>query len=322
MRSTQTSNIYTARRNRILKWLVKQHKKYYLDIFYAGFDDKYRKVVCVGQGAFGEAWKVESRLKNKTYIMKEISIRSWSDRDMEMGRNEISILKSCEHPSVVKYKDDFYERGKLLIVMEFCSGGDLANFISQQRRPLDESKVIEMFTQMTSGLQYIHAKKILHRDLKPANIFLSSSMDIKIGDFGISKSLSGTRQMANTFCRTPCYMAPEVIGGKPYNHKVKKLFIFLDFILIFRLMFGHLDAFYMKSAPSELLFLEKTSCLPFQKVIMKESLQLCKFEFFQGSTTKRGFFTFPQKYQNWLICSSDQIQPRDLLLIKFLKFSL
>ena len=151
--------------------------------------------------------------------MKEISIRSWSERDKEMGRNEIEILKSCKDPNIVRYKEDFYEGGKILLVMEFCEGGALDNFISKLRRPLKEPELLQKFSQILSGLQYIHSRNILHRDLKPANIFLTSNQDLKIGDFGISKSLTGTRQMAKTFCGTPCYMAPEVLGGKLYNHK-------------------------------------------------------------------------------------------------------
>ena len=151
--------------------------------------------------------------------MKEISVRGMSERDLEMGRNEIEILRNCHHDNVVGYIDDFYENSKFLIVMEFCDGGDLASFIQRQRRHLPEDHVMRWFRQMISGIHYIHELNILHRDLKPANIFLTSGQQLKIGDFGISKSLDQTRDMAQTYCGTPVYMAPEVVGGVPYNHK-------------------------------------------------------------------------------------------------------
>ena len=72
---------------------------------------------------------------------------------------------------------------------------------------------------MTSGIDYLHGKKILHRDLKPANVFLTSWFQLKIGDFGISKSLSETLDMASTMCGTPVYIAPEVFRGEPYDNK-------------------------------------------------------------------------------------------------------
>ena len=60
--------------------------------------------------------------------------------------------------------------------------------------------------------------KIIHRDLKPANIFLNSFNILKIGDYGLAKSLSRTTQMAGTQCGTLIYMAPELLEGKEYSH--------------------------------------------------------------------------------------------------------
>ena len=60
--------------------------------------------------------------------------------------------------------------------------------------------------------------KIIHRDLKPANIFLNSFNILKIGDYGLAKSLSRTTQMAGTYCGTPVYMAPDLLEGKEYSH--------------------------------------------------------------------------------------------------------
>ena len=68
-------------------------------------------------------------------------------------------------------------------------------------------------------MDYVHARKIIHRDLKPDNIFLTSWFQLKIGDFGVSKSLNRTFDMASTLCGTPVYMAPEVIVGRSYDQK-------------------------------------------------------------------------------------------------------
>ena len=83
--------------------------------------------------------------------MKEISVRGMSERDLQMGRNEIEILRNCHNVNVVGYVDDFYEHGKFLIVMEFCEGGDLAGFIQRQRRHLPEDHVMNWIGQMISG---------------------------------------------------------------------------------------------------------------------------------------------------------------------------
>lgn len=62
------------------------------------------------------------------------------------------------------------------------------------------------------GIQFIHSKKILHRDIKPQNIFIDDKMNIKIGDFGISKILNTTGEQCKTMTGTPFYLAPEIVN--------------------------------------------------------------------------------------------------------------
>ena len=142
------------------------------------FGKKYRKVTFIGRGAFGEAWKIESKQNCGIYILKEISC---AEHDVNAGRNEIDMLKQCHHESIVRYIEDFYEKSKFLIIMEFCSGGDLAKFIDAQTQYLPVDFIIEWLLQLSSGVCFIHKKKIIHRDLKPANIFLTTGKKLKIG---------------------------------------------------------------------------------------------------------------------------------------------
>jgi NIMA (never in mitosis gene a)-related kinase 1/4/5 len=72
---------------------------------------------------------------------------------------------------------------------------------------------------MCLAMSHMHSKKILHRDLKPQNIFLTAEMHLKIGDFGISRVLDNSAQMANTSLGTPYYLSPEVCLGQPYDTK-------------------------------------------------------------------------------------------------------
>jgi len=191
---------------------------------------KYEKKRILGRGTFGEAWLVVSKVSKRQYVMKEVITGGWDDSEKEKSLNEVSILSSCNHLNIIRYvgayrtnKNQSSER--ILIIMEFAEGGDLAGIIKKQREAhspkqlFQEYKILNWLVQICFGLQYIHKKNILHRDLKSQNIFLTMQNIIKIGDFGISKSLKNTCDLAHTAIGTPHYLSPEICQRQPYNHK-------------------------------------------------------------------------------------------------------
>ena len=180
------------------------------------FRENYQKMKFIGKGAFGEAWKVQPKNVhgNQELMVKEICC---NEEDVKAGNNEIEILKLCRDENIVCYIEDFYEQSKLLIIMEFCVGGNLAKFVESQTELLPVDFIMEWVRQLTSGVYFIHKMKIIHRDLKPANIFLTSDKKLKIGDFGNAKGMDKTSCLASTRAGTPVYMAPEILGGDNYN---------------------------------------------------------------------------------------------------------
>jgi len=192
------------------------------------YTGKYDKKKLLGKGTFGEAWLVISRASGKSYVMKEMCTGGWDEKEKELSMNEVNILASCNHVNIVRYAGAYIVKKNLsseriLIIMEFCDAGDLSIIIKNQKEKVKqffkEEDVLIWFVQMVFGLQYIHKKNILHRDLKTQNIFVTSQNLIKIGDFGISKSLSHTLDLATTAIGTPHYLSPEICRRKPYNHK-------------------------------------------------------------------------------------------------------
>jgi len=192
------------------------------------YTGKYDKKKLLGKGTFGEAWLVISRTSCRSYVMKEMTTGSWSEKEKEQSMNEVNILASCNHVNIVRYAGAYIVQKNLtteriLIIMEFADAGDLSMLIKRQKEQVKqffkESEILSWLVQISFALQYIHKKNILHRDLKTQNIFLTSQNLIKIGDFGISKSLSHTLDLATTAIGTPHYLSPEICRRQPYNHK-------------------------------------------------------------------------------------------------------
>lgn len=118
------------------------------------------------------------------------------------------------------YKESFQEKGDYIdIVMQYCEGGDLYKRIRNRNgKQFSERTVLNWIAQVVLALHFLHERKVLHRDLKTQNIFLSEDK-LFLGDFGISKTLENTRELANTYIGTPYYMSPELFNYKPYSYK-------------------------------------------------------------------------------------------------------
>ena len=72
---------------------------------------------------------------------------------------------------------------------------------------------------MCLGLKHIHDRKILHRDIKGQNVFLTRSGIVKLGDLGIARVLTHTKEFAKTMVGTPYYLSPEIVANRPYSFK-------------------------------------------------------------------------------------------------------
>ena len=151
---------------------------------------------------------------------KEVDISKMPKGEREASLQEAKLLSALHHPNIVTCYESFTERGRLCIVMDFCSGGDLYQRLKAQRgAPLQEAQITDWFTQLLLGLKHVHDRKVLHRDLKTQNVFMTSDGRCKLGDFGVSKVLSGTTQLASTAVGTPYYLSPEICENRAYNHK-------------------------------------------------------------------------------------------------------
>ncbi|KAK3085292.1 hypothetical protein FSP39_001166 [Pinctada imbricata] len=188
--------------------------------------NRYEVVRRLGKGNFGTAYLCKD-LRSKQgddyelKVLKEISVGELQPDETVDAVREARVLSKLNHPSIVKFHDSFIDGDCFCIVTEYCEGGDLDQKIiecTKTKKQLDDKTIMNWFVQLLLAVHYMHQRRILHRDLKTRNIFLKKNM-IKIGDFGISRILMGTTDMASTFTGTPYYMSPEVLKHEGYNSK-------------------------------------------------------------------------------------------------------
>ena len=76
------------------------------------------------------------------------------------------------------------------------------------------------FVQILYAIEYLHDRNILYRDLKPENILIDYHGNIKIVDFGLSKTLSSGKERSHSYCGSAEYMAPEMILRTGYSYPI------------------------------------------------------------------------------------------------------
>ena len=185
---------------------------------------KYEIIKELGKGGNGKVIQVLNTLDNKFYAIKEIEIKEDIRDKIKNIENEANILSKFNCKNIVKYYDSYKDNKKFCILMEYCDGQNLKDFIDKNKNKnelIEENILYNIIKQICIGIKEIHSKNIIHRDLKPENIFMNYNKEIKIGDFGISKYFGGNKVYTTTLNKAGSiyYIAPEIIRKGIYNEK-------------------------------------------------------------------------------------------------------
>lgn len=174
---------------------------------------KYIKGALIWKETDAEYFEITSLENSKIYTVKILPKSKLKSGKLKQGlKTEINIQSKLNHPNIVKFEKVFEYNECIYILYEFCTNKSLLDLIKRRKR-LTEVEVKCYLMQLISGLKYLHGMKIIHRDLALKNLFLSESLELKIGDFSKATREEFEGERKKSICGTPNYMAPEVIDG-------------------------------------------------------------------------------------------------------------
>ncbi|GBE87011.1 predicted protein [Sparassis crispa] len=166
----------------------------------------------LGEGEFGKV-KLGLHMQWGEEVAVKLIRRGNIDTSVRMSKveREIEVLRTLKHPNIVRLYDVIETDKYIGIILEYASGGELFDHILAHRY-LREKDACKLFSQLISGVWYIHQKKIVHRDLKLENLLLDRNRNVIITDFGFANRFEHRADdLMQTSCGSPCYAAPELV---------------------------------------------------------------------------------------------------------------
>ncbi|KAH9912111.1 Pkinase-domain-containing protein [Fomitopsis serialis] len=208
----------------------------------------------LGKGSFATVYRGYHEQTHRQVAIKTVSRAGLSPKLFDNLQGEIEILKALSHRHITRLLDIVRAERNIYLIIEFCAGGDLSNYIKKRGRVegleyipspgaaptyyphprtggLDEIVVRSFLRQLARALKFLRQRNLIHRDIKPQNLLLNPASPedharghplgvpiLKVADFGFARSLPQA-MMAETLCGSPLYMAPEILRYEKYDAK-------------------------------------------------------------------------------------------------------
>jgi non-specific serine/threonine protein kinase len=193
----------------------------------------------LGRGGMGEVYRATDTQTGERVAVKALhpEILERDPSFLERFVREGEALRQLNHPNIVRIIAAVQEQGQHYLIVEYVSGGSLADRLAAQGR-LPSRRVIEIALDVADALTRAHRLGIIHRDLKPANVLLAEDGTPRLADFGIAHVESDRRlTQTGVLMGTIDYLSPEVCQGEPPDERSD---IWAFGVMLFQMLSGRL----------------------------------------------------------------------------------
>lgn len=177
----------------------------------------------LGKGSYGSVYLATHRITGDECAVKVMNVDKVTSYYLRKLHTEIAILKSVDHPNIIKLHDVFFGKRSVYLVTDLCRGGELFELLNSGKSQgfvFREDRASKLMRDMISAVHYLHGKGIVHRDLKLENFLFqvkTSSSPLIMIDFGLSKHFD-KGELLNQRVGSCYYTAPEVFSGN-YDYR-------------------------------------------------------------------------------------------------------
>ncbi|XP_034472994.1 serine/threonine-protein kinase GA29083 [Drosophila innubila] len=182
--------------------------------------DNYTLGKMIGDGNFAVVLRIKDRQTGLPYALKIIDKSKCKGKEHYIDA-EVRVMKKLQHPHIISLIMDVDQVTNMYLVLEYVSGGDLFDAITQVTR-FSENQSRIMIRHLGSAMSYLHSMGIVHRDIKPENLLVEldkhgNVVELKLADFGLACEVT---EPLYAVCGTPTYVAPEILLEVGYGLKI------------------------------------------------------------------------------------------------------
>ncbi|MDZ4787087.1 MAG: WG repeat-containing protein [bacterium] len=164
----------------------------------------------LGKGGMADVYYAENKLKRPAALKILHASLSSQPEVLLRFETEAQIMVSLDHPNIRRVYDVSEIDARPCIIMEYLEGYNLSEALHSKK--LTDSQLAELWDHAIDGIKYAHQKGVVHRDIKPSNLFLTTSGQLKILDFGIAKVEEvASHTLTGQSLGTILYMSPEQV---------------------------------------------------------------------------------------------------------------